>query len=244
MGCDIHMFAEVKKKDRWENAGNVFSNEWHDKEKYEKALKAEDSFADFYAPKTEHPYAGRNYDLFAFLADVRNGYGFAGVDTGDKIKPIADPKGLDELRYAEESERLSDRVAAERYRWGEDGHSDSWFTVKELIEADWDQEITLRGVFTLVAYQKIKKGADPGEVGYCGDISGPAVVKLTGEQYEELKDRGELNPQKEYHIRYQWKSTIKKEVGSFYSRTLPELVALAKDNGGNENVRIVFWFDN
>jgi hypothetical protein len=32
----------------------------------------------------------RHYFLFAWLADVRNGFGFAGVSTHDPIKPIAD----------------------------------------------------------------------------------------------------------------------------------------------------------
>lgn len=36
----------------------------------------------------------RHYQLFAVLADVRNGYGFAGVQTGEPVKPIAKPRGL------------------------------------------------------------------------------------------------------------------------------------------------------
>lgn len=36
----------------------------------------------------------RHYQLFAALAGVRNGVGFAGVPTGEAIKPIAEPRGL------------------------------------------------------------------------------------------------------------------------------------------------------
>ncbi len=36
----------------------------------------------------------RHYQLFAVLAGVRNGYGFAGVPTGERVKPISSPRGL------------------------------------------------------------------------------------------------------------------------------------------------------
>lgn len=38
----------------------------------------------------------RHYQLFSVLADVRNGYGFAGVQTGEWVKPISSPRGLPE----------------------------------------------------------------------------------------------------------------------------------------------------
>ena len=36
----------------------------------------------------------RHYQLFAVLADVRNGYGFAGIPTGEVVTPIAKRRGL------------------------------------------------------------------------------------------------------------------------------------------------------
>lgn len=36
----------------------------------------------------------RHYQLFAVLAGVRNGHGFARVRTGEAVKPIAEPRGL------------------------------------------------------------------------------------------------------------------------------------------------------
>ena len=40
------------------------------------------------------PSQDRNYRAFAVLADVRNGYGFAGFSTGDAVIPISEPRGL------------------------------------------------------------------------------------------------------------------------------------------------------
>ena len=42
---------------------------------------------------------GRSYDCFAVLAGVRNGRGFAGVDTGDGFNPISKPRGLPNDRH-------------------------------------------------------------------------------------------------------------------------------------------------
>lgn len=36
----------------------------------------------------------RDYFLFGVLANVRNGHGFAGVDTGDPVDPISEPRGV------------------------------------------------------------------------------------------------------------------------------------------------------
>ena len=87
MGCDIHMFVEVKQKDNdwWQSFDAIFPYPYYHPEnaptRYNKQF-------------TDEPYNDRNYDLFSALAGVRNGYAFAGCDTGDAIKPIQDPRGL------------------------------------------------------------------------------------------------------------------------------------------------------
>src|ERR1700691_1564806 len=59
---------------------------------------------------------GRNYWTFAKLANVRNGFGFAGCDTGDAVVPICEPRGLPadtsihDEDYDEEAEDGLDRV--------------------------------------------------------------------------------------------------------------------------------------
>jgi hypothetical protein len=89
MGCDIHCWAEVRKNGKWEKVGKAFPNPWHDPEEH-----AKDPKDTFYEPLTDQPYEGRSYNTFAILANVRNGRGFAGCDTGDPFVPIAMPKGF------------------------------------------------------------------------------------------------------------------------------------------------------
>lgn len=53
----------------------------------------------------------RHYQLFAVLADVRNGTGFAGVKTGDAVEPISEPRGypLDFVRAIAEYDDSGDK---------------------------------------------------------------------------------------------------------------------------------------
>jgi len=101
MGCDIHAFAERKRKNgKWVQIKGEFSHKYKDHTEYRDDLDL-----------------GRNYELFAFLADVRN---------SNNIVPIAQPKGVPadaSLGYQAEVEY-----------WGSDGHSHSYFTLKELKE--------------------------------------------------------------------------------------------------------------
>lgn len=96
MGCDIHSFAEVKENGSWKVVEDY------------------------------RPFQDRNYQLFALLADVRNGSGFAGCDTGNHIEPISIPKGL--------PKDCSAKVQLNSDDWDIDGHSHSWLTLKELLD--------------------------------------------------------------------------------------------------------------
>ncbi len=77
-------------------------------------------------------YGERNYDLFAILANVRNGYAVAGIRTGDGFWPLG-PRGLP-CDVSEELRRLD----------YEQFHSQSWVSLREILEFDWDQETTKR----------------------------------------------------------------------------------------------------
>jgi hypothetical protein len=68
----------------------------------------------------------RNYTAFAILADVRNGYGFAGFDTGEPVIPISEPRDFpDDL--SDELQALLDRVDGQSIYLGDD--SFSWVTL-------------------------------------------------------------------------------------------------------------------
>jgi hypothetical protein len=110
MGCDIHLFTEIKKsinsQDKWVNADNWRYNPYYQEgnDDGERMLSVESI------------YSGRNYELFGILAGVRD-------HSNDSID---DPRGL--------PEDVSEVTKKESDRWDGDGHSHSWLTLKELKE--------------------------------------------------------------------------------------------------------------
>lgn len=234
MGCDIHLYVEVHKDNQWCTAHQwVIEDGW---------FTTNDNRFD----------PDRNYRLFAMLANVRNGYGFGGVDTGDELHPIDEPRGL------------PDDLAPETYQmaqsWSDDGHSHSWFTVQELLDYNWTQTVVERGVVDALTFWDWNRGGEysgrsKGDApeSWAGDVSGGNVVKLSEQELLRRFEQafaGETNYRKQAEIikeqlenvycRASWTQKYYQMASYFLSHVLPELLAL----GDPENVRIVFWFDN
>jgi len=241
MGCDIHLFVEKRVGGNW-----IPADKWvPDKESERKdALKV---------PCGNRYYDGRNYDLFAILADVRNGRGFAGIDMGDGFDPISDPKGLPLDVTAE--------VQSEFESWGVDAHSASFHTLKDLLEYDWTQVTKLRGVVSAVEYYEWRRwNRDHGESpeGYCGSVGGAKVLFLPvremerqiqdlekqhlDENYADFRKMKKIieTEMKDCFCKIEWEQPYYKTCRRFWSDVIPRLLRLGKP----EDVRIVFFFDN
>jgi len=164
MGCDIHLYVEKRDENgKWVSADTWTPDDWAAKEgKDQFVVSFENRF-----------YVDRNYDLFAILADVRNGYGFAGIDTGDGFIPIADPRGLPfDVTLA---------VHAEGDAWDCDGHSHSYFTVAELKAYNWNQTTKHRGVVDPWNFELWRRNGKPNT--WSGDVSGQLVIKVTNDEW-------------------------------------------------------------
>ena len=122
MGCDIHCILEVKKDDKWINPYDRKLNPYYTKDNNEEE-------GNEYIPIEVE--IDRHYRLFSILAGVRNGYGFAGCDTGDKFKPISLPKGIPDDASEDYLELVND--------YGQYGHSHSFLSLKDLEDYDWEQ---------------------------------------------------------------------------------------------------------
>lgn len=204
MGCDIHFYVEVKKDDKWM---------FYDREaKYVKEVD-EDGYRWKNDDWCESPmYVGRNYNLFSILADVRNGRGFAGCDTGDGFVPIGPPRGVpndvspevtkeyvcvlgsDEYHTQETFDRwvangCSKRIDANTVT-GPDWHSASWFTVDELEKHDWNQTTKLRGWVDPDNFLTFRKNGSPKE--WCDGVSGAKIEHVSNQQMAKLLDSGEI----------------------------------------------------
>lgn len=224
MGCDIHMHYEIKSDEGWNSlnwrAEFAIGNYDDGSTKYNWDKLFESPF-----------YVGRNYDLFAILADVRNGRGFAGVKTGDGFNPIDLPRGL--------PDDVSDDVRVESEGWGLDGHSRSWFLLTELLAADWDQRTNLQGIVSESEYKTFKANGHPD--GWAGGVWGQNILNVSNDEMDKIiSGEIERQPEKEYMTTVVWEVTYRETVGEAWFTTLHRLEELY----GAENVRVVFWFDN
>lgn len=226
MGCDIHLFVETCKDGVWRSADEWIEevdDDFDDEgNKVERKIKR--------VPYEARFYSGRNYDLFAILADVRNGYGFAGCDTGDGFVPIDSPRGL--------PADVTDEVSAESDRWGVDGHSHSYFTVAELEAYDWDQRTRHRGWVTASEYADWINGGRGCPRSCAGDVFGRGVKKISNEEMDALLKSGAATD--EVYTQVEWGESYRECCANFLDTVLPNLKAL----GNPEDVRIVFFFDN
>jgi hypothetical protein len=191
MGCDIHLFTEKKKGDKWINIDNWKLNPYYDKNK-------DDGEREYYINEA---YGDRCYSLFAMLADVRN--------ESDNIF-ISVPKGL--------PTDMSELVKKESENWDGDGHSYSYFTMKELYDFyESNGTVKYSGLVDEDGIKEIEKGNMP--KWWCQGSSQPLIYKewtYKNEVFEEFIKKLEQHFESEYYN---------------------------KEND-SENYRIVFWFDN
>lgn len=203
MGCDIHLYVEVREDGQWVN----------------KPLR--------------HTYDGRNYNLFAILAGVRNRH---------DILPISDPRGL--------PPDVSKEVEGE----ADGDHSHSWLTLAELMAFDWTQTAKLSGFVNGPEYSRwadYGKGRGEGPDGYCQGVGGGCVQHVSVAEMENLiKDvtngldwnaaRSAVESLHHYYCLVEWESPYWRCASEFIGCMFPQLWRL----GAPDDVRIVFWFDN
>ena len=225
MGTDIHMYAETRRNKQWTKVGAVFKDSWYNADKPESRWNK---------PYTDHPYDDRNYDLFAILANVRNGHGFAGCRTSNGFNPIAEPKGLPNDVTPEVQDELRD--------W--DGHSYSWFSLKELKEYDWEQMVTHVGVLSENQYKAMKEtGEHPNS--WCGGVGGRDIMTVDSVTMDKILNKTmDRDNNIEYYVQTEFPAkTYKDCCYTFVEKTIPELEALVPEDGTDEDVRILFCFD-
>lgn len=218
MGCDIHIHVEYKR--------NKFTGyDANDKPQYEKVWTCGDYFKvnPYYTEGEddgEQPLSlvgfcdNRNYSRFAILADVRN---YGGTEY------IAEPRGLPDDVTAEVKKDSDD--------WDCDGHSHSYFTLKELLDFQKDiKPLKHRGMISPEAQKALDESGELPDA-WCQWTNQPGWERREWEEantellplIDALKKRAD-----ELYVIYGWKW-----------ETSPEEAYEASDN-----IRIVFWFDN
>lgn len=189
----------------------------------------------------EKGYNERNYRVFGLLANVRNGYGFAGVKTGECMEWLADPRGFPEdFKVVEECyhkvgfELPYNDPGDKKFFMGD--HSHSWLLAEEILDESWQKKTaTLCGFIDQKTYRQWKDGVDPFPYSWCGGTSMPTVSE------REFLSVPELYPT--HYIGCEWQLSYLDAVGRDFREFMEHLAELLSEHGQG-NVRVVFGFDS
>lgn len=167
MGCYIRTFVEVRERGKW----NIFEEDHFTLSEYDRVRLKKD--------KGESPFDCQDYDMFGFLADVRN---------RANCFPISKPKGLpydseylNEAGYDSGGLGWMDNDSTRRDDLQRDYNSHSYLTARELLEFNYektfvnqwegsntyDKEITYRehlGLAFFVHLEELKQLGEPDDV--------------------------------------------------------------------------------
>lgn len=245
MGTDIHLQVERQNEDgswkRVPHIENVCS--WCDGEQeYSNGTKC---FGCNGSGKRFQPYFDdRNYSLFGILADVRNGFGFGGCDTGDGFVPISEPRGLPDDLSPEIAENIrTDGGAAEygdpQYFWMGD-HSHSWLLLSEILEYDWSRTTKKRGWVGQDGYREWRDEGAPSS--WSGFVIGKNVHHISN---EEMDARSTSSPvavhdDDRYVTQVEWPVCYRECADRFLRVVERDLLPL----GDPAKTRLVFGFDS
>lgn len=161
MGCDIHVMVEARDfpgggSATWRNVDNWRHNPYFGVEDGEQALLVQPI------------YSSRNYELFGFLADVRNYGGNISFDFDRGFPEDAD-----------------EHTAAEYERWDCDAHTPGYATLAELKEKiKGVAKVTRKG---FVRKEQIQRHKDTGETPdeWCQGVGGPGSEQYEWYEWEE-----------------------------------------------------------
>ena len=242
MGCDIHSMIEVRVEGTWVTATTF-------------AEKEEGNDSTWFHPIDE-PVGDRNYSLFAILADVRNGHGFAGIDTGDGYEPMSKPRGVPGDASPEFKQWCED--------WGLDGHSHTHHSLSDFFAYDFHRQSVVRGVLTLEVYARwraygIRHGGQPDS--WCGAVTGPGIEMLTpdgaNKSLAQIRNKhgregheshraywDEVRANRSY-VECEWRRPYLHDCGQLWNGAIPTMVKEMRDRELTlDDVRLCMFFDN
>lgn len=276
MGADIHLYVEKKvsaetvgvtdagigvvqaphgESQKWVPRGKLQPNEDKDPDNYDLTNPAERAEYEAQPDEIIGPdydiYGSRNYSVFAMLANVRN---------DGSLTPIDDPRGL--------PDDVSTEIQAASDRWDLDGHSHTYFTLRELLEVDWDgRTVHHKGWVDGENFSRWKRIGAPEE--WCGSVAGGGVKHVTNDEMTNLVDQEFIRTRwnarsfdttnsglgalrhgmavdgMSYYTEVEWDTTWMSDLHNFKDALL-KLAKYAMDECGGDldAVRIVAWFDN
>lgn len=217
MGTDINMVAEVRENGKWKTFDKMIFKHWEgfDFEEIDNI-----------------PYTNRNYNVFAILADVRNGCEYKDGTKEEKFNCIAQAKGLPDDICESSINYLPDY-----------GYCNSYLTLKEIFDFDWQQKHIVRATVNEKCYvEEILNGISPNS--YCRGAGGGNLKTVSSEIMDKILS-GELERDcnTTYYVLCDFPAKTYAEYASDFLKSMEILKENIPEDTSLEDVRIIFNFD-
>lgn len=79
--------------------------------------------------------------------------------------------------------------------------------------------------------------------GWCGDIGGFNTEKISNEEMDKILSE-DPNTKRSVYTQIEWKTTLKDDVKYFFDAVIPQMQNWDCAMRQDDEIRIVFWFDN
>lgn len=185
----------------------------------------------------------RDYTLFAILAGVRNGYGFAGCYRHEPLTPVAEGRGKPDFLVYDEDDYCPELYNKWYGRWGGESelgeylgdHSFTYMTLDEILDWNgWDKHLMCGGVVEVKHYEEtLALGENPEQ--WYGGVGGGSIKVLSQEDY--LLEKGNTSAT---HVQCYWKN--KYSLAEDYEWFLNEIIRIKNEFGGE--TYLVIGFDS
>jgi len=220
MGCDIHMMVEKRIDGEWTEIDPGREPCWWCSDPGTKGTGTKDSccWCRGSGDQRREWFDGRNYPLFGILAGVRD----------YSVDPISEPRGL------------PDDLSSGTGLSGAD-HSYSWFSLREILDYDWEQAYTYNRVVDPANYVVWKHQGTPKKS--CSRAVGAIMGVVSHAEMEKvIKDPSNFEefPETRYYTEVTWTKTYREVAKYFFEDCINKLVEL----GDPEDIRIIFGFDS
>lgn len=213
MGSDIHMVAQKRTADGWERVEPFKYCEYEKKQ----------------VRGMQNTY--RSYFMFALLAGVRNGFGFAGCKIFDPVVPIAEGRGLPDDFQIDDNE-------CHEGSWMGD-HSYTWMTLDEILAADTTRKVKKSGWINGIERKQWVESQDAQPPGWCGGISGQGVEHVSLDELDFRLKEG--MPCDRHYAFAEWEVPMSVALGDDFMALVEHWKTLDPDP---RNVRLVMGFDS
>lgn len=215
MGTDINYIFQNKVED--EN-GQV---KWETLD-LDTELHCNDDYSEFWNGEY---YIPRNYTLFAILAGVRNGYGFAGVYRHEPIQPISECRGLPDGMDS----------------WGDYDlgyHDFTWLLGSEILE--WfgsKRHVLSRGIIDVDCYDEWRDGGRGEPSCYSAMVGGEFYDESDPNNISWFMVRHFRQYKDIKFVRVEWKEDLDESLNHFKN-----MICKLVDEYGE--IRMVMGFDS